>query len=180
MKINNTIIISNVMKLQIKKADDRAIIPTYANEGDSGFDLYAIAEVFLYPGQRALVSTGLIFNIPKGFEMQIRPRSGMAIKSGITVLNTPGTIDSSYLGIVGVILINHGKDIFKVQEGDRIAQGVIAAVCDQATFEVVDNIDKTTSRGSGGYGSTEEKYYYKGLDLRSSVQLPVRDGHFKA
>ena len=145
------------MKLQIQKLDDRAIVPTYATDGSSCFDLHGINEVCLYPGQRVLIDTGLAFNIPKGFEIQIRPRSGMAIKYGITVLNAPGTVDSDYTGSVKVVLINHGKGVLKIEEGDRVAQAVVAMVSDQTQFELVETIDKSTSRGDGGFGHTGVK-----------------------
>lgn len=120
--------------MQVQKLKDNAILPTYATPGSSGFDLYSTHDIDIYPGQRVLVGTGLVFNVPYGFEIQVRPRSGLAVKHGITVLNAPGTIDSDYTGELQVILINHGKDIFRVQEGDRIAQGVLQAVPDQVFF----------------------------------------------
>jgi dUTP pyrophosphatase len=104
------------------------------------------------PGGRALIPTGLKMALPVGYEAQVRPRSGLALKNGITVLNTPGTIDSDYRGDVGVVLINHGSDIFDVHQGDRIAQLIINKV-EQVEFEVVNELDDT-ARGSGGFGST--------------------------
>ena len=108
--------------------------------------------VVIKPFKRAVIPTGLSFSIPKGYEVQIRPRSGLAAKNGITVLNTPGTIDSDYRGEIKVILINLGDEDFTVNNGDRIAQMVVQKV-KQASFEVVDNLDET-ERGSGGFGST--------------------------
>lgn len=104
------------------------------------------------PGGRALIPTGLKMALPVGYEAQVRPRSGLALKHGITVLNTPGTIDSDYRGDVGVVLINHGCDTFDVHQGDRIAQLIINKV-EQIEFEIVDALDDT-ARGAGGFGST--------------------------
>lgn len=104
------------------------------------------------PSGRALIPTGLKMALPVGYEAQVRPRSGLALKHGITVLNTPGTIDSDYRGDVGVVLINHGSDIFDVHQGDRIAQLIVNKV-EQVEFEIVDALDDT-ARGTGGFGST--------------------------
>jgi dUTP pyrophosphatase len=127
-------------------------LPTYATAGAAGFDLRAAASLSLAPGQFAVVPTGFAMAIPAGFEMQVRPRSGLAAKHGVTVLNTPGTIDSDYRGEVAVILINHGSSSFAINRGDRIAQGVIAAAI-QVPLVEVDSLD-ATSRGTGGFGST--------------------------
>jgi len=138
--------------LKIKKIDDKAIIPNYAHEGDAGLDLYAIKELVLSPGERGLVHTGIQIELPKNTEAQIRPRSGLALKSGITTLNSPGTIDEGYRGEIGVILINHSNEIFKVEQGMKIAQMVIKPV-----FKV--NIIETTElseseRNEKGFGSS--------------------------
>ncbi len=129
-------------------------LPQYQTEGASGIDLLAAcqAPVTLQPGDRALVPTGIIIALEPGFEAQIRPRSGLAIKHGITLLNTPGTIDADYRGEIQVILINHAKEAFVVTRGMRIAQMVIAEVV-KAKLEVVDNLDGTR-RGAGGFGHT--------------------------
>ena len=131
-------------------------IPSYETAGSAGMDLRAaIAEgetLTLKTGARALVETGLAMALPIGFEAQIRPRSGLAIKHGVTCLNTPGTIDSDYRGEIKVILINLGEDDFDIKRGDRIAQMVIAPVI-QAQWNEVDNLS-TTDRGQGGFGST--------------------------
>ncbi len=129
-------------------------LPAYATEGSSGFDLCAACEepVVLAPGQRALVPTGISISLPSGTEAQVRPRSGLAIKHGITLLNTPGTIDEDYRGEIKVILINLGQEHFIVQRGMRIAQVVLAEVV-KAKLVAVDNLDVTT-RGSGGFGHT--------------------------
>ncbi|MBC7520175.1 MAG: dUTP diphosphatase [Sandarakinorhabdus sp.] len=127
-------------------------LPAYASAGAAGFDLRAAVSLTLEPGAFAMVPTGFAMAIPAGFEMQVRPRSGLAAKHGVTVLNTPGTIDSDYRGEVAVILINHGNAAFAIARGDRIAQGVIAAAA-QTDLVEVEKID-ATSRGAGGFGST--------------------------
>lgn len=133
--------------------------PEYATDGASGFDLRANVEgesIIIESGEIALIPTGLYFEIPKNFEIQVRPRSGLAAKNGVTVLNTPGTVDADYRGEVKVILINHGKEDFTINHGDRIAQGVVASVTAKNTInlEKVDEISNDTERGSGGFGST--------------------------
>ena len=129
-----------------------AILPRYQTAGASGFDLHSVEDGILSPGTFRLFDTGWSVAIPSGFEMQVRPRSGLAIKHGITVLNGPGTIDSDYRGPLKVILVNHGREPFTVQAGDRIAQGVIAAV-EQFTFQESSSLSDT-ERDSGGFGST--------------------------
>src|SRR5471030_251354 len=115
-------------KLKIKKIDNNAIIPSYAHEGDAGLDLYAVEELILNSGERGLVHTGIQIELPQNTEAQIRPRSGLALKNGITTLNSPGTIDEGYRGEIGVILINHSNKVFKVEPGMKIAQKVIKPV----------------------------------------------------
>ncbi|TPP09592.1 dUTP diphosphatase [Rhizobium glycinendophyticum] len=131
-------------------------LPTYETRGAAGMDLRAAvaedAPMTLAPGKRALVPTGFIFEIPEGFEAQIRPRSGLALKNGITCLNTPGTIDSDYRGEVKVLLINLGDGDFVIERGMRIAQMVIAPVTQARVAEVTETSD--TARGPGGFGST--------------------------
>ena len=127
-------------------------LPRYATEGAAGMDVVSAETVTLQPGARHAVATGLAVAIPQGFEIQVRPRSGLALKHGITVPNTPGTIDSDYRGELKVILINHGGEDFAINRGDRIGQMVIAPVY-QARFEEVDELDDT-KRGAGGFGST--------------------------
>jgi dUTP pyrophosphatase len=127
-------------------------LPAYATEGAAGMDLVAAREVLLPPGGRALVPTGLCIALPLGFEMQVRPRSGLALKHGITVLNAPGTVDSDYRGEVGVILINTGAEPFAITRGERIAQAVFAPVARAEWEEVV--VLPETARGAGGFGST--------------------------
>jgi dUTP pyrophosphatase len=136
-------------------ADRSLPLPAYESAGAAGADLRANlpdGAVTLAPGARALVSTGLHMAIPQGFEVQVRPRSGLALKHGITLINSPGTIDSDYRGVVGVILGNTGEAPFVVEHGMRIAQMVVAPVV-QAGFDLADNLDET-SRGTGGFGST--------------------------
>jgi dUTP pyrophosphatase len=127
-------------------------LPAYASEGAAGMDVVAAESVTLRPGQRAAIATGMAFAIPAGWEIQVRPRSGLALKNGITCLNTPGTIDSDYRGEVKVILANLGDEYFEVKRGDRIAQLVPAQV-QRAVLAEVDELDETR-RGSGGFGST--------------------------
>ena len=129
-------------------------LPEYATEKSAGFDLKAklSEEIKLQPMQRQLVKTGLFLELPTGYEAQVRPRSGLALKKGITVLNSPGTIDADYRGEIGVILINLSQEDFSIQNGDRIAQMVIASY-QKVDFVEVDELD-TTSRNDGGFGST--------------------------
>ncbi|WP_226016017.1 dUTP diphosphatase [Novosphingobium sp. FKTRR1] len=127
-------------------------LPAYATAGAAGMDVVAAEDVDLAPGVRHAVATGLALAIPHGFEVQVRPRSGLALKHGITVPNTPGTIDSDYRGELKVILINHGTDVFAVRRGDRVAQLVLAPVT-IGTWLEVDELD-STARGEGGFGST--------------------------
>ena len=142
-------------KVNIKfVAQEGAIIPEYKTSGAAGADVCAFLSepVVIKSGEFAMIPTGLSFAIPEGYEIQVRPRSGLAAKNGVTVLNTPGTIDSDYRGEVKVILINHGKDAFTVNNGDRIAQLIVAPVT-QGVFEKTDELD-STERGEGGFGST--------------------------
>jgi len=127
-------------------------LPAYATHGAAGVDVVAAEDVTLAPGARHAVATGLAVAIPPGFEIQVRPRSGLALKHGITVPNTPGTIDSDYRGELKVILINHGAEAFEIRRGDRVAQLVLAPVT-QLSWLKVDELDDT-ARGSGGFGST--------------------------
>lgn len=127
-------------------------LPAYATDGAAGMDVLAAEDVTLAPGGRHAVATGLAVAIPHGFEIQVRPRSGLALKHGISVPNTPGTIDSDYRGELKVIVINHGSDTFTIHRGDRIAQLVLAPVI-RASWLPVDELDETV-RGEGGFGST--------------------------
>lgn len=127
-------------------------LPAYATSGAAGMDVLAAEDVTIAAGARHAVATGLAVAIPLGYEIQVRPRSGLALKHGITVPNTPGTIDSDYRGELKVILINHGSEPFAIARGDRVAQLVLAPVT-QAAWEEVDELDRT-ERGAGGFGST--------------------------
>lgn len=131
-------------------------LPAYETALAAGADLRAALEngdpIVLYPGQRKLIPTGFCMALPAGYEAQIRPRSGLAYKHGITCLNTPGTIDADYRGEVKVLLINHGEDAFTINHGERIAQMVIAPIT-QPEFKVVETLSET-ARGAGGFGST--------------------------
>lgn len=148
-----------VQIMRLPEADCDIPLPTYETGGAAGMDLRANLKldsrtegVMIDPGALSLIPTGLSFAVPAGFEAQIRPRSGLALNHGITVLNSPGTVDSDYRGEIRVILINHGENPFIVHHGDRIAQIVFAAVT-QAGLTVVDVLE-TTARGSRGFGST--------------------------
>lgn len=142
------------MKLKIKKLKENAIIPTFAHEDDAGMDLYAVENDVVISGEWKKIPTGIAIQLEKGTEAQIRPRSGLAMKYGITMLNTPGTIDSGYRGEICVLLINHGKKDFIIQPGDRIAQMVIASYI-RPEVEIVDALEDSM-RGQGGFGSTGE------------------------
>jgi dUTP pyrophosphatase len=141
--------------LKLRRTGPHSVpLPAYQTPGSAGLDLCAaLAEpVRLAPGERRLIPTGLIFELPEGYEAQVRPRSGLALKHGLTIVNSPGTIDSDYRGEVGVVLINHGHEPFVVEPLSRIAQVVIAPVV-RARVELTDSVTETT-RGAGGYGST--------------------------
>ena len=141
----------DVMRVSPARGDPLPL-PAHATEGSAGVDLRADAAVALAPGERALVPTGLIVAIPEGFEGQIRPRSGLALREGITCLNSPGTIDSDYRGEIKAILINHGDTVFKIARGMKIAQMVIARH-EQAQLVEVEALSES-DRGAGGFGST--------------------------
>ena len=144
----------NRIAIQLKRLPhgDGLPLPAYATAHAAGMDVVAAEDVALAPGARHAVATGFAIAIPEGYEVQVRPRSGLALKYGVTCLNTPGTIDADYRGEVKVILANLGSEPFPVHRGDRIAQLVPAPV-QQATFEEVEELDETV-RGAGGFGST--------------------------
>ena len=150
-----------MLKIEIKQLENFGDLqmPAYETDLAAGVDLRAAidadAPLVLQPGARALVATGFAMALPPGYEAQIRPRSGLAYKHGISVVNSPGTVDADYRGEVKILLINHGTESFTVNRGERIAQMVVAPVT-QATFEVVDTLSET-ARGAGGYGSTGVK-----------------------
>ena len=143
-----------MVKVLIKKLNSKVQLPKYKTAGSSGMDLMAFIEnsINIKPQQSALIPTGISIAIPEDTEVQIRPRSGLAAKSSISVLNTPGTIDSDYRGEIKIILFNHGKEEFVINNDDRIAQMILMPVI-KAEFEEVEDLPKTI-RGSGGFGST--------------------------
>ncbi|WP_315077614.1 dUTP diphosphatase [uncultured Clostridium sp.] len=138
--------------LKIKKISEKAVVPNYAHEGDAGLDLYSVEELLLEAGERALIHTGIQIELPKNTEAQIRPRSGLALKHGITTLNSPGTIDEGYRGEIGVILINHSKESFKIEEGMKIAQMVVKPILNVQIEEVNELSD--SERKANGFGSS--------------------------
>lgn len=140
------------MKLKVQKLKPQAILPKYAHSTDAGLDLFAINEATIFPGESALIHTGISIELPTSTEAQIRPRSGLALRHQIAVLNSPGTIDEGYRGEIGVILINHGKNEFKVTPGMKVAQMVIASFV-SVQVEEVEQLN-TTDRNIGGFGST--------------------------
>lgn len=140
------------MNVKIIKLNDGAQIPRYGHDDDAGLDLFAIKSHPILPGATQLIPTGIALELPPNTEAQIRPRSGLALKHAITVLNSPGTIDAGYRGEIGVILINHGQEKFQVTAGMKIAQMVIVPIL-RVNIEVVTELS-TTSRGEGGFGST--------------------------
>ena len=146
---------NNLIEIKVKAAHDSIELPTYETNSSAGMDLRAYlpdGSISLHPKQRALIGTGLYFEIPEGFEVQIRPRSGLALKHGITVLNSPGTIDADYRGEIKVILINHGEESFLIEHEMRIAQMVVAQY-QRVQFKLVKELT-SSERGSGGFGST--------------------------
>lgn len=143
-----------MISVKVKRVRGEAVMPCYMSASAAGMDLCAAldAPLLLEPGARALVPTGLAMAIPVGYEGQVRPRSGLALRQGISMVNTPGTIDADYRGEIGVILINHGQEPVTINAGDRIAQMVIAPVV-QAEIQLVEDLDET-DRGVGGFGHT--------------------------
>ncbi|MEW6554623.1 MAG: dUTP diphosphatase [Actinomycetota bacterium] len=138
--------------LRIRKLDPEVATPAYAHAGDAGLDICSAEDLVLEPGERALVSTGFAMALPEGYAAFVQPRSGLAARSGISIVNTPGLIDCHYRGEVKVVLVNLGKEPFTVKKGDRIAQMVVQQV-ETARIDVVDELDDT-ARGEGGFGST--------------------------
>lgn len=141
-----------MLKIKVKKTKESAIVPSYAHSGDAGVDLYSTEDYVLKHGERVLVSTGLKIAVPVGYEAQLRPKSGLALKEGLSIVNTPGTIDAPYRGEVGVICINLGQKDIKIEKGKKVAQMVLNKI-EEAVFEEVEELDSTT-RGEGGFGST--------------------------
>ncbi len=140
------------MQLKIRKLQENALVPHYSHPGDAGLDLFATTEQIIPPGETRLISTGIAIELPPDTEAQIRPRSGLALKHSLTVLNTPGTIDCGYRGEIGVILINHGKINFQVLPGMKIAQMVIARFI-KAEVVTVNQLQDSV-RSTAGFGST--------------------------
>ncbi len=140
------------LTVTFKRLHPDALLPAYAHPGDAGLDLSACESAVLQPGERRLVRTGLALELPPGTEGQVRPRSGLALKHGVTLLNAPGTIDEGYRGELGVILINHGHEPFEVRPGMRVAQLVVAPVLRVAVAEA--EAVSGSARGAGGFGST--------------------------
>lgn len=145
---------SPTLTVQVRRLSPSAILPRYMTDLAAGVDLHAAlaTEVALAPGERTLVPTGLALAIPAGFEGQVRPRSGLALKKGVSLVNSPGTIDADYRGEVGIIIINHGQEVVTIAPGERIAQLIIAPVV-RAEFIAVDELD-ITRRNAGGFGHT--------------------------
>ncbi len=143
-----------MVKVLVKKLNSKAQLPKYKTSGSSGMDLMALIEnpIKIKPQESALIATGIAIDIPEGTEVQIRPRSGLAAKSSISVLNTPGTIDSDYRGEIKIILFNHGKEEFTINNNDRVAQMVLMPIL-KTEFEEVEDLPETL-RGSEGFGST--------------------------
>ncbi len=142
------------IEVKITRCRSGARLPRYMTAAAAGMDLYVKLDndVTLAPGERVLVPTGIAIALPEGYEAQVRPRSGLAVKYGVTLLNTPGTIDADYRGEISVILINHGAEDFIIKDGERIAQMIIAPVS-RCQLQLADNLDET-ERGSGGFGHT--------------------------
>lgn len=142
------------LEIKVKKLRNEAILPLYMTEHAAGMDLFSAMDkpVVLSPGERVLIPTGLAMEIPCGYEGQVRPRSGLALKKGLSLVNSPGTIDADYRGEVGVIVINHGNETVEIQSGDRIAQLIIAPVTRAKLVEVQELAD--SGRSTGGFGHT--------------------------
>lgn len=141
----------------LRPVHEKAVLPVRATEGSSGYDLVSVGEQLIQPGERALISTGLeVEHIPAGLEIQIRPRSGLAWKQGLTVLNTPGTVDNDYRGEIKVILINLSNQVAHIKPGDRIAQMVVASYKTPSVIFYHGSKNNSTERGSGGFGSTDK------------------------
>jgi len=140
------------LTVKVKKLHPEAQLPTYTRHGDAAMDVRSVEAVLINPGERRLIGTGVAFEVPFGYELQVRPRSGLALKHGISIVNTPGTLDSNYRGELGIILINHGSEPFSVAKGDRIAQIVFNKI-EHTHIEEVDELSET-NRGEGGFGSS--------------------------
>ncbi len=144
-----------MVKILIEQTDKELPLPKQANKGDACVDLYSSENAVIKSGEIKLISTGIKLALPLGYEAQIRPRSGLALKNGVTILNSPGTIDAGYRGVVGAIIVNHSKNEFKITKGDRICQMAIRKIEDPE-FEIVSTLP-SSERGAGGFGSTGVK-----------------------
>ena len=144
----------NEVEVKIIRCRPKACLPCYMTEQAAGMDLYVVldADVLLPPGQRVMVPTGIAIALPSGYEAQVRPRSGLALKHGVTLVNSPGTIDADYRGEISVIIINHGETDFIINDGERIAQMIVAQVS-RCNWSLVENLEDS-QRGSGGFGHT--------------------------
>lgn len=140
------------MRIRILKLNNNAVLPKYAHVNDAGMDLFSTDNAIVMPGEIKLIHTGIAIELPDDVEAQIRPRSGLAFKNGITVLNSPGTIDAGYRGEIGIIIINHGKESFEINVGTKIAQMVITPIIHATIQEVVEL--EESDRGNSGFGST--------------------------
>lgn len=141
------------VELRVKRINPKAKLPAYAHTGDAGLDVYSVESLVIKPDTSRLIKTGIVIEIPVNTEAQVRPRSGLALKYQVTVLNSPGTIDAGFRGEIAVLIINHGSKEFKVKVGDRIAQLVIAPICNVIVLESK-SLSKS-ARGKKGFGSTE-------------------------
>lgn len=142
--------------VKVKLMNKESILPCYANQGDAGLDLFSVEEKVIYPGQTALIHTGIAIELPEGTEAQIRPRSGLALNHSVTLLNSPGTIDSGYRGEIKIIVINHGKKEFFIEKRMKIAQMVVKPILTVNLIEV-DELEQS-HRGNKGFGSSGIKY----------------------
>lgn len=141
-----------MFKVLVKRIHPDAVMPSYAHEGDAGVDLYSVEDLTLQSGERKLVPTGIQLSFPRGYEAQVRPKSGLALKQGLSVLNTPGTVDHGYRGEVGVIVVNLGHEQVEIKKGTKVAQMIFNKI-EEAEFEEAQDLDETR-RGEGGFGST--------------------------
>jgi len=148
------ITMKNEIEVKIIRCRPQAHLPRYMTEQAAGMDLYAVLDddLVLSPGRRVMVPTGIAIALPSGYEAQIRPRSGLAVKHGISLVNSPGTIDADYRGEISVIMINHGESVFIISDGERIAQMIVAPVS-RCNWNLVENLENS-ERGSGGFGHT--------------------------
>tara|TARA_Y100000310_G_scaffold307370_1_gene349399 strand:- start:5940 stop:6392 length:453 start_codon:yes stop_codon:yes gene_type:complete len=142
-----------MIEIKVRKLKEHAILPRYEHPGeDAGMDFFSCEDYELEPGKRCFISTGIQLEFPRGYELQIRPRSGLALKKGISIVNSPGTVDAGYRGEIGIILINHGEEIFQVKKGDKVAQGILNEIIYGEIIEA-EKLSES-ERGERGYGSS--------------------------